>query len=164
MQAGVTFNALEWHVTRISSVVRVCQRQLGFLIVLISQFHTVHLSKYIVILFHFILHDHEVYSKFPALWRPVMGTFVGTLEWLQILLHIGAHCTGCMLWQCCFCVCLSCCQTLMIWLHWLPVCALIDFKIATLTYKALSSGQPACLCELIPAITSVSLYCLLHRY
>ena len=28
---GVTFDALEWPVTRISSVVRVCQRQLGFL-------------------------------------------------------------------------------------------------------------------------------------
>jgi len=37
-------------------------------------------------------------------------------------------------------------------LHWLPIQARIDFKIATLTYKALSSGQPAYLRE------SVSLY------
>ena len=34
-------------------------------------------------------------------------------------------------------------------LHWLPIQARIDFKIVTLTYKALSSGQPAYLRELI---------------
>jgi len=34
-------------------------------------------------------------------------------------------------------------------LQWLPIQAQIDFKIATLTYKALSSGQPAYLRELI---------------
>jgi len=34
-------------------------------------------------------------------------------------------------------------------LHWLPIQARIDFKIATLTYKVLSSGQPAYLRELI---------------
>ena len=28
-------------------------------------------------------------------------------------------------------------------LHWLPIQARIDFKIATFTYKALSPGQPA---------------------
>lgn len=33
--------------------------------------------------------------------------------------------------------------------HWLPIQARIDFKIATLTNKALSSGQPAYLRELI---------------
>jgi len=40
-------------------------------------------------------------------------------------------------------------QDLMNQLHWLPIQARIDFKIATLTYKALSSGQPAYLGELI---------------
>jgi len=40
-------------------------------------------------------------------------------------------------------------QDLINQLHWLPVQARIDFKIATLTYKALSSGQPAYLRELI---------------
>ena len=40
-------------------------------------------------------------------------------------------------------------QDLMNQLHWLPIQARIDFKIATLTYKALSSGQPAYLRELI---------------
>ena len=34
-------------------------------------------------------------------------------------------------------------------LQWLPIQALIDFKIATLTYKAVSSDQPAYLQELI---------------
>ena len=34
-------------------------------------------------------------------------------------------------------------QDLMNQLHWLPIQARIDFKIATLTYKALSSGQTA---------------------
>ena len=34
-------------------------------------------------------------------------------------------------------------------LHWLPIQARIDFKIATLTYKALLSGQPAYLRELM---------------
>ena len=33
--------------------------------------------------------------------------------------------------------------------YWLPIQARINFKIATLTYKALSSGQPAYLRELI---------------
>ena len=32
--------------------------------------------------------------------------------------------------------------------HWLPIQAQIDFKIATLTNKALSSGQPAYLRDL----------------
>ena len=40
-------------------------------------------------------------------------------------------------------------QDLMNQLHWLPIQARIDFKITTLTYKALSSGQPAYLRELI---------------
>jgi len=40
-------------------------------------------------------------------------------------------------------------QDLMNQLHWLPIQARIDFKIATLTYKVLSSGQPAYLRELI---------------
>ena len=40
-------------------------------------------------------------------------------------------------------------QDLMNQLHWLQIQARIDFKIATLTYKALSSGQPAYLRELI---------------
>ena len=30
-------------------------------------------------------------------------------------------------------------------LHWLPVRRRIDFKIAVLTYKLLSTGQPSCL-------------------
>jgi len=40
-------------------------------------------------------------------------------------------------------------QDLMNQPHWLPIQARIDFKISTLTYKALSSGQPAYLRELI---------------
>jgi len=40
-------------------------------------------------------------------------------------------------------------RNLMDWLHWLPICARIDFKIATLTYNTLSSGHPAYLRELI---------------
>ena len=40
-------------------------------------------------------------------------------------------------------------QYLMDQHHWLPVHAWIDFKIATLTYKTLSSGQTAYLRELI---------------
>ena len=38
-------------------------------------------------------------------------------------------------------------QDLMNQLHWLPIQVRIDVKIATLTYKALSSGQPAYLRE-----------------
>ena len=44
-------------------------------------------------------------------------------------------------------------QDLMNQLHWLPIRARIDFKISTLTYKALSSGQPAYLRELISPYT-----------
>ena len=40
-------------------------------------------------------------------------------------------------------------QDLMNQLHWLPIQVRIDFKIITLTYKALSSGQTAYLRELI---------------
>jgi len=39
-------------------------------------------------------------------------------------------------------------QYLMDRLHWLPIRAWIDFKIATLTYKTLSYGHPAYLREL----------------
>ena len=35
-------------------------------------------------------------------------------------------------------------------LHWLPIRVRIDFKIATLTYGTLTSGQPAYIHELIP--------------
>jgi len=44
-------------------------------------------------------------------------------------------------------------QDLMNQLHWLPIGARIAFKIATLTYKALSSGQPAYLRELVSPYT-----------
>jgi len=44
-------------------------------------------------------------------------------------------------------------QDLMNQLQWLPIRARIDFKITTLTYKALSSGQPAYLRELISPYT-----------
>jgi len=48
----------------------------------------------------------------------------------------------------------------MDWLHWLPIRARINFKIATLTYKTPSSGHPARLCELIsPYQPSRSLRC-----
>jgi len=44
-------------------------------------------------------------------------------------------------------------EDLMNQLHWLPIRARIDFKIATLTYKALALGQPAYLRELISPYT-----------
>ena len=39
-------------------------------------------------------------------------------------------------------------------LHWLPVRHRIDFKIAVLTYKLLSTGQPSCLaCKITPYVS-----------
>ena len=39
-------------------------------------------------------------------------------------------------------------------LHWLPVRSRIDFKIAVLTYKLLSTGQPSCLaCKITPCVS-----------
>ena len=39
-------------------------------------------------------------------------------------------------------------------LHWLPVRYRIDFKIAVLTYKLLSTGQPSCLaCKITPYVS-----------
>ena len=43
-------------------------------------------------------------------------------------------------------------------LHWLPIRARIDFKIATLTYNTLTFGHPAYLRELILRINLLA-YC-----
>ena len=39
-------------------------------------------------------------------------------------------------------------------LHWWPVRRRIDFKIAVVTYKLLSTGQPSCLaCKIMPYVS-----------
>ena len=45
-------------------------------------------------------------------------------------------------------------KNLLSTLHWLPVRRRIDFKIAVLTYKLLSTGQPSCLaCKITPYVS-----------